>query len=358
MKKSGDPSRRIPAGAPGHPKTGAEGPRGPSRGALRGDSRGGGREGGKATRDGGRGGRPAQSGEVPPFPSGGRKPATAASRVAFLYEDEDLVAVEKPSGLPVIAPEGSRSKNLLDLVTEHIRQRNPKGRGAVVHRIDRDTSGLLVFAKSAKAKRALMEAWDELVLERRYVALVLGEMGGTEGRLESWLVENRGGEVYVAAPGERGAKRAATNWRLLGSGNDLSLVELELETGRKHQIRVQLAAAGHPVCGDAKYGRAPDPLGRLCLHAAGLVLTQPFTRERLELESPAPPEFGEALRPRGPAGARAPAPRAARAGAKAPDRERAANARGASRGASPREGGSAAPRAPRAEPGRRRKPRP
>lgn len=348
MKKSGDPSRRIPAGAPGHPKTGAEGP----RGAPRGGGREGGRESGRASRAEGRVGRPAPRDEA--LPAAGRKPAAPSSRVAFLYEDEDLVAVEKPSGLPVIAPEGSRSKNLLDLVTEHIRKRNPKGRGAVVHRIDRDTSGLLVFAKSAKAKRALMEAWDELVLERRYVALVLGEMGGAEGRLESWLVENRGGEVYVAAPGERGAKRAATNWRLLGSGNGLSLVELELETGRKHQIRVQLTAAGHPVCGDDKYGRAPDPLGRLCLHAAGLVLTQPFTRERLELESPAPPEFEAALRGRG----QAPGPRAARAGSKAPDPERAPNVRGASRAASPRGGGSAAPRAPRAEPARRRKLRP
>ncbi len=274
MKQHGGPSRRIPPGAPGHPRPAEERFNGSALPARRREET-----------------RPGQNrGLAAP------RHAESAAKVVFLYEDEDLVAVSKPAGLPVIAPEGSRARSLLDIVSARIRERNPKGRAAVVHRIDRDTSGLLIFAKSAKAKRAFMENWDSLVLERRYVALVEGTMADTEGRYESWLAENRGGEVYVADRETRGAKRAVTQWQLLASGNGLSLLELRLETGRKHQIRVQLAAAGHPVCGDQKYGRARDPLGRLALHATGLTLIQPFTKERLELTSPPPYGFKAAFR--------------------------------------------------------------
>lgn len=218
-----------------------------------------------------------------------RRPA--GGRVEFLYEDRDIIAVEKPEGLPVIAPEGSRTKTLYDLVTARIQRKNPRGRAAVVHRLDRDTSGVMIFAVHAAAKQALMERWNELVLERCYVAVAEGRFARDHGIFDTWLVENRAGTVYEAAPGSPGALRSITRWSVLATNGRYSLVFLSLETGRKHQIRAQLAAAGHPVAGDQKYGAAGDPLGRLCLHAVLLGLEHPFTRERFSFESPPPESF-------------------------------------------------------------------
>jgi 23S rRNA pseudouridine1911/1915/1917 synthase len=211
--------------------------------------------------------------------------------VEFVYEDRDIIVVDKPEGLPVIAPEGSRTRNLYDIVTKHIQRSNPKGRAAVVHRLDRDTSGIMVFARHAAAKKALMDHWNDLVFERAYAAVVEGRLGGSEGVFDDWLIENRAGQVYRADPGSPGALRAITRWRLLEEGARFSLIELQLETGRKHQIRAQLAAAGHPVAGDSRYGARSDPLGRVCLHAQILGIEQPFSHERFSFESPAPESF-------------------------------------------------------------------
>ncbi len=224
-------------------------------------------------------------------------------------------------GLPVIPPEGSRSASLLDLVTSHVQRRNPKGRAAVVHRLDRDTSGIMVFARDGRAKKALMDNWDALVFERGYVALAEGipdagklkpdsvggqaesDVGAWEGVFEDFLLENQAGQVYVASPQARGSLRALTHWKLLsssgsGGAQPFCLFSLSLETGRKHQIRVQLSSRGYPVAGDARYGARSDPLGRLCLHAAVLGLEHPFTGERFSFESPAPDEFYALASPR------------------------------------------------------------
>lgn len=267
---------RIPPGAPGHPR--AEAAAAPHRGPRLE------RKGREASPH-----RPAAEGS----------PKRASARL--IYEDETILAFDKPVGLPVIAPEGSRARCLLDIASEAIARKNPKGRAAVVHRIDRDTSGVVIFAADGRIKRLLMEGWDELVTRRLYVALVEGSMEAESGILDSWLKENKVGGVYRAEPGERGAKRAVTRWRLVAAGSSLSLLELELETGRKHQIRVQLADSGHAVVGDERYGgprtRAfPDGLGRLCLHAAMIELELPG-RGILRIESPPPPEFAAALSP-------------------------------------------------------------
>lgn len=216
--------------------------------------------------------------------------------VAFLYEDDDLVAVDKPCGLPTIAPEGSRSKSLYDVVTARIRQRNPKGRAAVVHRLDRDTSGVIVFAKNARAKAALMSSWNESVDERRYVALVEGEPPSEDGVLDSWLSDADPYRVRQVPPGTRGALRAVTRYRTLASGDGLSLVELSLETGRRHQIRAQLSAIGCPVAGDERYGSRRDPIGRLALHATLIVLDRPSDGSPIRIDCPEPPSFAAALR--------------------------------------------------------------
>lgn len=224
---------------------------------------------------------------------GSRVPALP---VQVLYEDEDILAVDKPPGLPTIAPEGKRSRNLYDMVTAYIQRGNPKGRAAVVHRIDRDSSGVVVFAKNAATKRVLMAAWNELVVSRRYVALIEGRMPGDSGVLDSWLRENRGGTVYQVPRGTQGALRAITRWRSLEDGRGYSLLELELETGRKHQIRAQLAAAGHPVAGDFRYGARGDPAGRLALHAVSIELTWPPGGGTRRVESPVPESMLRPLR--------------------------------------------------------------
>ena len=211
--------------------------------------------------------------------------------IDYLYEDRDIIVVVKPAGLAVIAPEGSRAKSLYDLVTDHMRRTSPHARPALVHRLDRDTSGVMMFAKSAAGKKILMSRWNALIKERTYAALIEGALGGEAGVFDSWLVENRAGTVYVAEPGTRGALRAITRWRALETGPRYQLLELSLETGRKHQIRAQLSAAGHPVAGDSRYGAHGDPLKLLCLHATVLSIEHPFTHQLMRFESPCPEEF-------------------------------------------------------------------
>jgi 23S rRNA pseudouridine1911/1915/1917 synthase len=284
------------------------------------------------------------------------------SRVEFLYEDDDIVAVNKPCGLPTISPEGSRSKSLYDIVTAHIQRRNPKGRAAVVHRLDRDTSGVIVFAKNARAKTELMSTWNESVDERLYVALVEGSLtasvpgsparqpaaGSSEGVLDSWLSDADPFRVRQVPPGTRGALRAVTRYRLVAEGNGLSLLELSLETGRRHQIRAQLAAAGCPVTGDERYGARADPLGRLGLHAAAISLKRPSDGQIIRVECPAPPEFAAAVRGSGASAgstsADAPRPRVAYkpGGSKRP--RGASASRGLGRSSGP--DGQKSPRAP------------
>lgn len=219
------------------------------------------------------------------------KPKTSHGHVAFIYEDDWIIAVDKPAGLAVIAPEGSRATSLYDIVTEHIRRRNPKGRAAVVHRLDRESSGVLVFAVSGRVKTSLMAGWDRLARERCYEAIVEGELQENEGQIASWLAPSGPSRMRVARPGEKGALKAVTDYRVLARGQGYSRLELRLETGRKHQIRAQLAAEGFPIAGDLRYGARTDPAGRVCLHAVLLVLEHPVTHQLLRFESPSPREF-------------------------------------------------------------------
>jgi len=222
--------------------------------------------------------------------------------VDILWEDERFLALDKPAGLAVIAPDGSRERSLYDLACAIVRRGNPRGRAAVVHRIDKGTSGLVLFAKDAAAKKAMMEGWDALVRERRYAALVEGRLRAEAGFYDSYLVQGRPGQgqerVRQSGSGDRRALRAQTEWRVLRHGPRYQLIEAILLTGRKHQIRVQFSADGHPVAGDALYGARSDPLGRLCLHAWTLVFEHPFTGSEISLESPFPREFERAVETR------------------------------------------------------------
>jgi 23S rRNA pseudouridine1911/1915/1917 synthase len=227
---------------------------------------------------------------IPPPRKNDRPPRRLAHGVLLLYEDRDLLVLDKPAGLLSIAAGTEREKTVYWVLAEYLRKKGEKRRPAAVHRLDRDTSGLMVFAKSEPVKKKLMEHWDGAVVKRRYIALAEGEFGaektGTpadEGIIDAPLGEDRGGRVIV----KPGGKRALTRWKLLAAGKDHSLLSLELETGRRNQIRAHLFFLGHPVAGDTKYGARTNPLGRLALHAEALSFYHPVTGRLLEFAAPA-----------------------------------------------------------------------
>ena len=216
-------------------------------------------------------------------------PGAKAPVFPILYEDNDIIVIDKPAGLLCVATEKEKNKTAYHLVSEYL-----KGKGQrvfIVHRLDKDTSGVLMFAKSEKVKRAYQDNWDTLVKQRTYLALVEGTPKESEGTVHSYLKETDTHLVYsVDRPGGS-AKEAITHYRLLARKAALSLLEVELETGRKNQIRVHMKDLGHPVTGDKKYGATANNLGRLGLHAHIISVTDPFTKKLMTFTAPAPKGF-------------------------------------------------------------------
>lgn len=209
--------------------------------------------------------------------------------VKIVYEDRWLIVVEKMPGILSMAA-GHSSLNVKTVLDDYFRQSRQKCRAHVVHRLDRDTSGLMVYAKDMETEQILEHHWHELVYDRRYVAVVSGEMEEDEGTIANWLKDNKAYVTY-SSPVDNGGKYAVTHFHTLARTTDHSLVEFKLETGRKNQIRVHTADMGHPVCGDTKYGNGDDPLHRLCLHAWLLCFEHPVTHEQMEFETPVPTDF-------------------------------------------------------------------
>jgi 23S rRNA pseudouridine1911/1915/1917 synthase len=211
--------------------------------------------------------------------------------LVLVHEDSDILVVEKPSGLLSVATEGERTRTAYRLLRDWVAARGPaSARLFIVHRLDRETSGLIVFAKTVKAKRALQSQFAARAVERVYVALVEGVPRTTEGTFTSRLVEDRSLRVRPASD-RRAGREAITRYRVVAQRREGTLVELRLETGRRGQIRAQLAAAGHPIAGDREYGGRTDPLRRLALHATRLGFVLP-RGGRVVFESPPPPAFG------------------------------------------------------------------
>jgi 23S rRNA pseudouridine1911/1915/1917 synthase len=207
-----------------------------------------------------------------------------------LFEDDAVIVIEKPAGLLSMASETERRKTAYAYLTDYVRRGDCHSRARVwiVHRLDREASGLMVFARTEPAKRTLQAGWREA--EKRYLAVVEGEPPADEGVLESHLDESRPYKVHSAPPSDE-TRYAATRYRVLKRGAAGALVELTLETGRRNQIRVQLAEAGCPIVGDEKYGARTNPAGRLGLHASWLEFEHPSSSERLRFESPLPREL-------------------------------------------------------------------
>ena len=208
----------------------------------------------------------------------------------IIYEDEDIIAINKPSGLLSIASDKEKGRTAYRLISDYVAQFDKKNRIYVVHRLDEDTSGVLIFAKSNAVKEALQNHWQEIVETRAYYAIVEGKMEKSEDVLKDYLTENNLHLVYVTKDKQKG-KLSITAYKTIAYKEPYSLLDVRLSSGRKNQIRVQLGHRGHYVVGDDKYGEPSDPIKRLGLHAYRLVLTNPLSGKRYELETPMPDVF-------------------------------------------------------------------
>jgi len=225
-------------------------------------------------------------------------------KVQLIYEDEHLMVVNKERGILTVATHpGATQQTVFSILKAYQRRKNPRNGIYVVHRLDRETSGVLVWAKSQKMQQYMRTYWREIVTERSYIAVVEGVLDQKEGQIKSWFTEDKKNCVTYSSPYDDGGDLAITNYKVLkekspaplgeGRGEAYSLVELHLETGRTNQIRVHMASIGHPIVGDRKYGHGNDlsPVDRLCLHAQTLEFIHPATEQTVKFTSPIPKCF-------------------------------------------------------------------
>ncbi|MBD5329431.1 MAG: RluA family pseudouridine synthase [Bacteroides sp.] len=217
-------------------------------------------------------------------------------RIQIVYEDDDVIVINKGYGLLSVAAQNEKKEiNAYDIVRNYIKEVNPRNKLFIVHRLDRDTSGLMMFAKSPEAQETLRHNWNNMILERLYVAVLEGYLDQDQGYVKSRLAENSQYVVYSTDNPDEG-RIAVTHYKVLGRGNNHTLAQFSLDTGRKNQIRVHASDLGHPISGDKKYGAKHSPLHRLALHAQTLRFAHPITRKDMYFESPVPQKFRDILR--------------------------------------------------------------
>lgn len=213
-----------------------------------------------------------------------------SSLLKIVYEDAYIIVIDKREGLLSIATDRQKERTAYSILTEYVQKSGRGRRVFIVHRLDRDTSGLMVFAKDEKTKHNLQDNWERIVTDRRYVAVLSGEVEQDRGTVTSWLKDNKVFITYSSMT-NNGGEKAITHYRVIKRANGYTLMELELETGKKNQIRVHMQDLRHPVVGDVKYGNGDNPLGRLGLHAFKLCFYHPLTGELLSFETPYPASF-------------------------------------------------------------------
>ncbi|TKJ92058.1 RluA family pseudouridine synthase [Paenibacillus sp. CFBP13512] len=216
--------------------------------------------------------------------------APAMVGLSIMFEDEHLIVIHKDAGLLSIASDKEKDVTAYRQLTEHVRATDPEQRIFVVHRLDRDTSGVMMFAKSHDVQQQLQNTWRESVEERTYVALVEGEVKKPEGTISSWLKESKTLKMFSNSH-DNGGQHAVTHFKRLQKTREYSLLEVRLETGRKNQIRVHMEDLGHPIVGDKKYGARAQGVGRLGLHARVLSFIHPVTGETMRFETDIPKSF-------------------------------------------------------------------
>ena len=234
-----------------------------------------------------------KAGQVVQLDRSKHKKAFHSNDIDIVYEDPYLLVVDKRPGLLSMS-NNTRQQTVQTVLNRYLEKGGGRNTSHLVHRLDRDTSGLMVYAKDVQTQQSLIDGWQHLVTDRRYIALVEGELESQRGRIQSWLTEDKR-FITHSSPVDNGGKFAVTHYNVLESSNGYSLVECELETGRKNQIRVHMADLGHPVVGDHKYGSEIDPMRRLGLHAYMLCFTHPVTGKHLRFETPVPVPFEKCL---------------------------------------------------------------
>lgn len=207
----------------------------------------------------------------------------------LVYEDRFLLVIEKNCGILSMAA-GHSSLNVKKVLDDYFHKSHQRCTAHVVHRLDRDTSGLMIYAKDIQTAQLLEHDWHNIVYDRRYVSVLSGQVENNEGTIANWLKDNKSYVTY-SSPVDNGGKYAISHFHLLNRSEKYSLVDFKLETGRKNQIRVHAADMGHPVCGDIKYGNGDNPIHRLALHAYVLCFYHPITHRPMEFETAIPASF-------------------------------------------------------------------
>jgi 23S rRNA pseudouridine1911/1915/1917 synthase len=213
-----------------------------------------------------------------------------ARNMRLVYEDEHLIVIDKNAGLLSMASDNEKYLTAYNILSTYVKSQKPSNRIFIVHRLDRDTSGLMMFARSEKVQSLLQRDWKRNVTARTYVALVEGEVTEPEGIVKSYIYESKALVIHSTPDPKRG-DLAVTRFRLLKSGKEYSLLEIKLETGKKNQIRLHMQEKGHSIAGDKKYGAMSSPIGRLGLHASVLAFIHPVTGREMRFESKVPAKF-------------------------------------------------------------------
>lgn len=214
----------------------------------------------------------------------------ARGNLPIIYEDDEMIVIDKPSGLLSVASDKEKGVTAFRIINDYVQQKDKHNRIFVVHRIDEDTSGVLMFVKDSKLRDALQDNWNDLVKKRGYFAIIEGEMKEKEGTITSYLKKNSLNLMYSSHKKGDG-QLAITHYKTIKSNDKYSLLDVTIDSGRKNQIRVHLGEKGHNIIGDDKYGNPSNPLGRLGLHAYELILTHPFTSKELKFHANMPKEF-------------------------------------------------------------------
>ena len=214
------------------------------------------------------------------------------SKLPIIYEDDDLIVINKPSGLLSIASDNEKSSTAYRMLSDYVQQKDKHNRVFVVHRLDEDTSGVFMIAKNVQIQQALQEHWNDIVKKRGYYAIVEGVMEKKSDTIKSYLKKNSQNLMYSSKKAGDG-QLAITHYKVIKANKNYSLLDVNIDTGRKNQIRVHLGERGHYIIGDDKYGKPANPIKRLGLHAYELDFIHPFTGKLVKFTAPMPKVFDE-----------------------------------------------------------------
>jgi 23S rRNA pseudouridine1911/1915/1917 synthase len=221
-------------------------------------------------------------------------PSKTYKGISILYEDNDVIVIDKHAGVLSVATSKKEKFTAYSILWDHVKKNNPAGKIFIVHRLDRDTSGVMLFCKNAKVQKMLQQNWNDIIRERVYVAIAEGLVVPPSGEISSYLQENATGVVWSSQePGD--GQWAVTQYETIRANEFLSLLRMSLRTGRKNQIRVHLQDIGHSILGDKKYGSKQNPLGRIGLHALVIAFQHPVTGKEMRFETHIPRKFSAAI---------------------------------------------------------------